>query len=74
MYKSQDLLTGHDFHIAGLFDAHIGVETLVGHSRLDDLALMLDLHLNGCFIQAIEVRRLGFNEMCIRDRRKSICI
>lgn len=57
-----DLLARHDLHIPCLLDADVGIEALIGHSCLDDLALMLNLHLNGRFVQAVEVRRPGFND------------
>ena len=57
-----DLLAGHNLHIAGLLDAYIGVEALVGHSHLDNLAGKLDLHLDGGLVQAVKVCGLGLHD------------
>ena len=55
-------MAGHNLHIAGLLDAYIGVEALVGHGCLDNLAGKLNLHLDGGLIQAVEIRRLGLHD------------
>lgn len=65
-----DLLARHDLHIPCLLDADVGIEALIGHSCLDDLALMLNLHLNGRFVQAVEVRRPGFNDFIAGQRQR----
>ena len=56
-----DLLAGHDLGVAGLLDGDVGVQALVGHRCLDDLAGVLDLHLDGGLVQAVELCGLGLN-------------
>ena len=58
-----DVLTRHDLGIACFLNGHVGVKALVGHSRFDDLPLMLDLHLNGGLVQGVKVRGLGFHHL-----------
>ena len=55
-------MAGHNLHIAGLLDAYIGVEALVGHGCLYDLPFKLNLHLDGGLVQAVKVCGLGFHD------------
>lgn len=57
-----DGLARHNLHIASFLDTDIGVEALVGHGHLYDLASKLNLHLNGGLVQAIKLCRLGFDD------------
>ena len=45
-----ELLAGHDLHEAGFLNGDVGIQGLVGHGRLDNLAGMLNLHINGSFV------------------------
>ena len=58
-----DGLAGHDLRISCLFDADIGIETLVCHGRLDDLTGKLQLHLYGGLVQTIKLRGLGLHDL-----------
>ena len=51
-------------------DGYVGVETLVGHGRLDDLSGKLNLHLNGGLVQAVKVRSLGFHDFVAAQRER----
>ena len=51
-----DALPGNDLAVAPLGDGDVGVEALVGHRRLDDLAGVLDLHLDRRLVQAVMIR------------------
>ncbi|CAN4014237.1 DUF2508 domain-containing protein, partial [Dysosmobacter welbionis] len=58
-----------DLHIAGLLDGDVGVEALVGHGGFHDLPGVLDLHLDGSLVQAIEIRGFGFDHFVARQRQ-----
>ncbi|CAN4002423.1 Inner membrane protein ypdA, partial [Dysosmobacter welbionis] len=64
-----DELPRHDLHITGFLDGNVGRQTLVGHSRLDDLTGILNFYLNGCLIQPVKLRRLGFHDLVPRQRQ-----
>ena len=64
-----DELPRHDLHIAGFLDGNVGRQALVSHACLDDLTGVLDLHLNGCLIQSVKLRCLGFHDLIPRQRQ-----